>query len=256
MSLEVDALKIEISNYLEKNPNLTLNGLSSRCGISEPTLRRIMKGGLKKGPKAETLFEILSYIYREKSFENILERAPSSLKKVLSDYCGHIKELKNTTLSERLNQILKDEQCYIIFKLASFEGGVKLEYITYLFGMFADQKLQILFDQDFVYEENGNLYTKIKNYTLSNDYLKRNMKLMIDFLTVDPYQRKNKMLAYNFSDSLNEEGYQKMLDAVDSCVKEVIAIKNDPGLKGHIPAFCVLGADSMTTFEKNSTNFH
>ena len=80
MSVEILALQEEISTFLNKNKNLSLNALGQKCGVSEPTLRRIMKGQLKKAPKTTTVIEILSYIHKTKTVSKLIEVSPAALR--------------------------------------------------------------------------------------------------------------------------------------------------------------------------------
>ena len=57
-----DHLRLIITQYLEKRPQLSVNGISKRCNVSEPTLRRIMSGKVKTIPQITTLLDILTYI--------------------------------------------------------------------------------------------------------------------------------------------------------------------------------------------------
>ncbi len=81
-ALLMQQLQKEIQNYLDLHPRLSINALSLKSGVSEPTLRRIMNDQVKNVPTIENILAILNYIYKPQSLHHLL----SLVKAPLSEY--------------------------------------------------------------------------------------------------------------------------------------------------------------------------
>ena len=72
----IDQLSDIIVDYLKSNPRISLNGLSKRCQISEPTIRRIAKKQVKTVPTVSTVIDLLKTISRDDNVGNIIKMYP------------------------------------------------------------------------------------------------------------------------------------------------------------------------------------
>jgi len=112
-------LRDVLVKYLESRPHLTLNGLSKRCAVSEPTLRRIRKGQVKTIPSVSTIFELLSYLSGETQAKKIMACYPGPLQEYLSFKAQAIEDFQKIEFSDFLSVALKDPVKYVIYKLAA-----------------------------------------------------------------------------------------------------------------------------------------
>ena len=72
-SLILNQLQDSVLNYLNKNKNISLNGLAKRCSISEPTLRRINNGQIKTLPTLTTIVDLLCSLNKVDKIPELIE---------------------------------------------------------------------------------------------------------------------------------------------------------------------------------------
>lgn len=127
-------LRGELETYFGQNERLSLNSLSKRCGISEPTLRRIYKSKVKTLPNITTIFSLLTYLHGCTDLKVLLGKVPKNVSDFLNQKSDFIEELDEVTYSEDLTRSLSDPVRYLVFKLASNESGVCEDKVAELFG--------------------------------------------------------------------------------------------------------------------------
>ena len=77
--LLITHLQTVIRSYLDQHTRISLNGLSKRCSVSEPTLRRIMNGQVKTAPTLTTVVDILSTIGKESRLSKLIDMYPGPI---------------------------------------------------------------------------------------------------------------------------------------------------------------------------------
>ena len=174
----VEELAAVIRQHLDKYPRLSLNGLSKRCKVSEPTLRRIVKGQIKTTPTLTTVVDILSSINREPSIRRLSEMYPGAIGEVLKEGFSIIQDQNyDYQYVNDLNEHLADQQAYLIFKLAANRCGVTRQKIRELFGLVGEEKLNNLMMNDIIYQVDSTLHTKVKGFSLGHELFINHFKV-------------------------------------------------------------------------------
>jgi transcriptional regulator with XRE-family HTH domain len=248
-----------IKGHLNEHRNLSLNALSKRCRVSEPTLRRIVSGKVKTNPTVNTIVDILSSLSKETNITKLVDLYPGPLAESLRENFGTIigPEEYNYEFSEVLNRELKDPKRYLIFKLASNSNGVTRAKIRQLFGELGDQKCDDLINLDLIHEQwqknQRVLKTKVEGFYLHNDLFKQNFKALADYIDTSPKLGEQKNLFYNLSESVNEQALRDILNIQRQALKKMVKILNDEKSRGELPVFILNAIDTLDINEDSSS---
>lgn len=240
-----------IKGHLSEHRNLSLNALSKRCRVSEPTLRRIVSGKIKTNPTLNTIVDILSSLSKETNITKLIELYPGPLADSLKENFGAVigPEKYNYEYSEMLNRELDDPKRYLIFKLASNSSGVTRSKVRELFGELGDRKCDDLINLDLLHEnwENNQriLKAKVEGFYLHNDLFKQNFKALADFIDTSPQLGEQKNLFYNLSESVNEQALRDILNIQRQALKRIVKILNDEKSRGELPVFVLNAIDQI-----------
>ncbi len=246
----VTELRKIIQDYLENHQRVSLNGLSKKCQVSEPTLRRIMSGKIKTTPTLSTVVDILCTISKETKVQSLIKLYPGIIAEALKEgYSLLAEEEVPYQFSPELNEILTDEVRYIIFKLAANTAGVKRAKVRELFGIAGEEKLDELIARDLVYEElrlgERFIRTRIEGFSLGHEVFVSHFKACADFIDTRPQAGKKNNLYYNLSESINECGQREILNLQRQALKKIMQILNDDKYRGDIPVFVLSAIDSL-----------
>lgn len=246
-------LQTLIKAHLSEHRNLSLNALSKRCRVSEPTLRRIVGGKVKTNPTVNTIVDILSSLSKETNIAKLVELYPGPLADSLKENFGAVigPEKYNYEYSEILNRELKDSERYLIFKLASNSKGVTRAKVRQLFGDRGDQKCDDLINLDLLHEEWKDsqrvLRTKVEGFYLHNDMFKQNFKALADYIDTRPKLGEQTNLFYNLSESVNEQALRDILNIQRQALKKIVKVLNDDKSRGELPVFVLNAIDLLDT---------
>ena len=250
-------LQALLSEFLEKHPNMTINGLSKRCSVSEPTLRRIKNGQVKTLPSVTTIVDILSYISKEKTIVRLVEKYPGPIADFLKEKIPQTNNSKTPEYSELLNRTLKDPVKYIIYKLAANDTGVDLEKIVEFFGRYGENHLDELLQQNLVEQRGDRYFAKIENFVLSHDLFVSHFKTVADF--IKPHKlitasKSHSPLFANYSGSLNKKAYSTILNIQRAAFKKIISVLVDEKSSGEIPTFIIGAVDTLDSKSADEFN--
>lgn len=240
-----------IKSHLSEHRNLSLNALSKRCRVSEPTLRRIVSGKVKTNPTVNTIVDILSSLSKETNIAKLVELYPGPLAESLKENFGAVigPEKYNYEYSEVLNRELKDPKRYLIFKLASNTSGVTRAKIRQLFGELGDQKCDEMINLNLLHESwednQRTLKTKVEGFYLHNDLFKQNFKALADFIDTRPKLGEQKNLFYNLSESVNDQALRDILNIQRQALKKIVKVLNDEKSRGDLPVFVLNAIDQL-----------
>ena len=237
-----------IQDYLKDHPKLTLNGLSQRCAVSEPTLRRICKGQIKTQPSPTTVLDILSYFCKSNKINIVADSYPGPATEFLKQKMSQVPEVENPTYSEELNEHLQDPINYIIYKLAANSSGVKEEKLINLFGNYGVSKIEELLVKGLIKRKGDSCFAENTNFILSHDLFNNHFKAMADF--IKPHKLANSTRAYsplfaNYSSSVNKHAYASIVRIQRQALKQVIKIMMDKDSQGDIPTFALTAVDTL-----------
>jgi predicted HTH transcriptional regulator len=235
-----------LKTYLSVKKHRTLNSLSKKCTISEPTLRRIYKGQIKTLPNSTTILDILSTISGQKNIAAIAKQYPGPVAKYIEDLLPQSNDC-NTEYNAELHAELKDSVNYIIYKLASNANGVMDTKINELFGAYGVNMAQSLLEKKYLKRINGTYYSNVKNFTLSQEHFIKNFKTLSDFIKTQNSVSKEQLhsLLANYSESVSPQAYKEIITLQKKTLKKIRSIMSSESSRGHIPLFLLLAIDTL-----------
>ncbi len=248
----IDSASLQLQNilvrYLQSRPHLSLNGLSKRCAVSEPTLRRIRKGQLKTLPSVSNIMEILRYISQKSEASEIIKFFGGPLEEYLDEKLPQIDTYKKIEVSQHLTQVLKDPVKYLIYKLSVNTEGVGLEKVVEMFGSYGEKQLLSLVQEDLVEKRGPHYFGKIEYFALSHEVFIDHFKCTADFIKPHKLANSKKSLSPHFANSstgLNKKGYAEVLKIQRAALKKVRKVMADSKFLGSIPTFYIGAIDTI-----------
>ena len=228
-----------IKDYLAKHPNLSVNSLADRCGLSESTLRRMTVGKTKTYPNPGNVSNLLVYIYDAPVLNDALKTAPQ----VIQDFIQ--KEYKFSDLdptrtprniSDSVLEIFKDKVNYLIYTLASHRQSMSRQLITKKFGDIGTQSINRMIDAGLLTEKNGFLEIVDKYLKIPPARFLDNFKYFADQMNENtPHQLPNlRLIGY---EGLNEKAYLEILAIQRDALLKMAKIWNDPQSNGDLRFF-------------------
>jgi hypothetical protein len=232
--------------YLNQRTHMSLNSLSKKCSVSEPTLRRIMKGQIKTLPNVTTVLDILTYVSGEKNTFSIAEKYPGPIADFLKEMLPHVMEC-HTNYDVALNNELKHPTKYLIYKLASNSSGVKPQKIQELFGSHGMIFLQELVDKNYVILKDEVYISSSDSFTSSHEDFVEKFKTVSDFIKVQNNETNVSLnpLFVNYSNSVSAEVYKEVISLQRRTLKKIRTLLSDDRASGDIPLFLLLAVDTL-----------
>jgi hypothetical protein len=242
----LSALQNALQEYLDEKPTRSLNGLSKRCTVSEPTLRRILKGQIKTLPTATTILDILTTLTGEKNTVRIAEKYPGPISDYLESILPQFQDV-STEYDSNLNEELKDPVKYVIYKLSSNSSGLKTNKLSDLFGRHGIQVAESLIEKNYLFKTKDVYYSKIKNFTINQENFVNNFKLIADFIkTQNPLSKTSlQTVLANYSESVSTDAYKEIISVQKKALQKIRNIMSDESSKGSIPLFLLLAIDTL-----------
>jgi hypothetical protein len=239
-------LREVLEKYLQEAPRRSLNGLSKRCTVSEPTLRRILRGQIKTLPQISTVLDVLTTVSGEKNSRKLAEIFPGQIAKYLNETAPHMAET-NADYDPALNLELKNPTAYLIYKMASNRQGVSREKVSELFGAQGLFNLESMTKKGFVVEKDDRYFGSSRNFTGSYEDFLNNFKSVANFIKTKDFDNKANLnpVLVNYSESISEEAYREVVNIQKAAHKKIRAILADENSKGPIPAFLLVALDTL-----------
>lgn len=236
-----------LETHMSMHPNLSVNHLSKKCGVSEPTLRRLHNRQLKRLPTSTNILKLLSHIAKKDRVSELVDFFPGALMDYIKESMTQILESDFSDVTDLTDQ-LKNPMAYLIYKIAATNGGITQEKIVQLFGMYGEQQLNRLLEQELIYEEENTFLAKHKKFSLAPEVFKGHLKATADFikpdnLTNSPY--KYSQTFYNMSSSVNINAYAKILKVKRTAIRKIRDILFNEKSTGDIPIFVIGAIDSL-----------
>lgn len=235
-----------LSAYLAENPRRSLNGLSKRCTISEPTLRRLLKGQVKTLPNVTTVLDVLAAVSGEKSVRRIAEIYPGAIARYLEAMAPHFED-QDTQYDPELNLEMRNSTAYLIYKLAANHTGVGRAKVIELFGAQGNQVLENLERKGYIALQDGIYKAVSKNFTGSHGEFVFNFKAVADFIKVRDLSGTTHLdpLLVNYSESISPEAYREIVTIQKAALRKIRAILANPSSTGQVPAFLLMAFDTL-----------
>ncbi len=247
-------LKQLIENYLEKHPHISLFALSKKMSIGDATLRRVMNGSLKSSPEPNTVLNIVSILYREKNIKKLTKIINDPIKGYLETAFSHFifeEHFSNDELSylPELNQILKDFDFYLIYKLAANKTGTDRIKINELLGHWGNKKVNELIQFGYITENHlGELHACNKVFSIDPATALLHASELIRFFKLHQVEL-GRNLFFSLSESLNENGISIIKKIQKEALVQIHNIMKNSTYQGEIPYFCL---NMLETLELNS----
>lgn len=239
-------LQAILKDWLAQNPRRSLNGLSKRCTVSEPTLRRILKGQIKTLPNVTTVLDVLTTITGEKSSRKIAEMFPGPIASYINEMSPHLEDC-DVDYDPTLNVELRNPTTYIIYKLASNNSGVLKNKVLELFGAQGLFYLDNLEKKGYVAEKDGAFFATSQNFSGNHGDFVTNFKAVADFLKTRISNAKPNLnpLLVNYSESISGEAYKEIVAVQKLALKKIRMILSDPASAGTLPVVMLMGLDTL-----------
>jgi hypothetical protein len=244
-------LQTVLNCFLENHKNLSLNGLSKRCGVSEPTLRRLAKAQIKTTPSISVVLCLLSYIAKEERIDKLADLYPGAIGRFLKQNLP-MTSLTQVSLefSKKLNSALRDPTCFLIYSLAANGDGVDTTTLQQLFGLHGVNLAENLCVEQLLECKNNRFYAVIENYTLDHSHFVQQFKALADFIKPNRYSVAEPCLSpfyHTLTNGVSAEAFKKIQKIQSQALKKSAEVMFAPENKGTIPAFLLLALDTVAT---------
>ncbi|EQC50502.1 hypothetical protein [Bacteriovorax sp. DB6_IX] len=199
---------------------------------------------MKNDPAPHTVLNIVSALTNEKRLDRLVKAYDGSIREYLQESFGNFLDEIDTHYKLDLNDILKDQITYFIYKLAANRKGTDIVDINYTFGKLGVDKLQYLLEKGLVFEEAGRIHASEKNFSLDVSVAASHLPELVKYYK--PHQvGKGQNLFYSMSETINEDGIRKIKEIQKEAIKKIHAIMNSPFYEGDIPFFTLDLCDTL-----------
>lgn len=243
-----EQLQNVVCNYLDNHPNISINALAKRSGVAATTIRRIVKQETKKSIAPHTVLNLVSSISKEKRLGKLIGMFDGPLGELLKENFSAFAEEGGNSLDgcfdHRLNAVLSDPIAYFVYKLTSNRTGIAKEIVQELYGRNGMTKLNELTELALVEEKDGIFFATEKNFSLSVDIAAKHLPELVKFYKPNQIELTRNMF-YSLSETLNEDGIQKIKEIQKEAVKKTYQIMQSPFYEGEIPYFTVQVCDTL-----------
>ena len=238
-------LKAVVDDYFVKYPHMSLNAFSLKSGVAPTTLRRIVAGTIKNEPAPHTVLNIVSALTNEKKLSTIVNAFEGPIQEYLNDSFGNFLTEINTHYQLDLNEVLKDEITYFVYKLSANRKGTDRVSVQHMFGKLGVDKLNFLVKKGLVIENEGEVHAVEKNFSLDVEIAASHLPSMVKFYKPHNVE-KGQNLFYTLSETLNEDGIRKIKEIQKEAIKKIYAVMNSPFYEGEIPFFTLDMCDTLS----------
>lgn len=240
-------LKSVIDDYLHSSKYLSVSGFSKKCGVSEPTVRRILTGKIKTLPQVSTVLDILSYVSGETSAKKLATLYPGPIAEYLKDRIPQLQSF-DPVYNPQLNRELENQVKYIIFKLSLNDSGVSVDKVKELYGKMGENYLIELEQKGFIAKE-GDVYRSVfESFSADLAQFTNHFKATADFIKVkasSSLQDALKPIIANYSWEVSKEQYKKVQKIQSAALAKIREVLKEPGHKGEIPMFLLAALDTL-----------
>lgn len=234
-----------VCNYLDSHPNISINGLAKRSGVAATTIRRLINQETKKSIAPHTVLNLVSSITKEKRLGKLLTMFDGELGELLKDnFSAFADEAVDASFDQKLNDVLNEPIAYFVYKLCSNRTGVAQEFIEEVFGKVGLQKAMALQDLELIEENEGVFKSTEKNFSLDISIAAKHLPELVKYFKPDQIELKKNMF-YSLSESVSEEGIQKIKEIQKEAVQKTYQVMQSPFYEGEIPYFTVQVCDTL-----------
>jgi len=241
----IDELERILSEYLKSRPHMSLSAVSRRSKVSEPTLRRIKNKQFRTLPTHTTILNFLTYMSGETSIPRIIETYRGPIAEYLKESIPQ--QSFSAEYDVKLNNLLKDNTAYCIFKLCASSSGVSSRRVLRLFGEVGLHSLKSLEANGYVTVKEGVYYSSVEWFILDPEQINEKFQFLSQFIKIqpnidDPYLRS---IHGNYNCSVTPEAYRNIAKLQGKFLKKVRDIIEDDSSHGSIPLMLLSALDTL-----------
>lgn len=241
----IQALQNLISSYMSKNSSLTINALAQRSQVPVTTLRRLMSGQQKNEIAPHSVLNLVSYLLREKNLKELLTKVEPSIAEFLQKHFGNfIFASESRVYSADLNQELKDQTKYLIYKLAANHDGTDMMTVVENFGSHGKKKVEEMLGKGLLEQRGERLHAREKNFSIDLTIAADHLPALVGFYKPESIA-EGKNTFFSMSEALNMDAIQEIKKLQRKCVMDIHAIMNKEENFGDIPYFTINLAETM-----------
>lgn len=240
----IEELKRIIGDYIVENDNISVNQLSKDIGVSEPTLRRVVKGVTKNAPSSQFVVRVLKKISGSKSTAKLLDLYPGVISEFLESDANILKTPKdNLEYRNQLQKFLSNPEVYHIVAMAGCHNGVSEDQIEQTFGFEGVKILLALYKYEMITKEEDRYHLLKKDIMFHKSYFPGIMHRAIDLLEMEKSYPEVPTYFYTWTESLNDEGLEKLREMQKQAYMNMVKVLKDEKYHGDKPAFIFGGLD-------------
>ena len=246
-------LRLLTNAYLDKHPGLTLNSLSSRCGVPATTMRRLMKGSATTDTSElapHAVLSLVSYLLKEKKISALLKKTDGAIAELLNrcfDQFIFSEEKSSHQLDNDLNTLLRDKTTYLIYKLAANRCGTSIDDIKNIFGLTGLKKLFDLIEKNWLVSDTQNseiFHAKEKDFSLDLALAHELSHSLVDYYKPQDIEAGFNLF-YSLSEGMNKSGILKIKEIEKEAIKKIFETMNDKQYLGPIPYYALIISDIL-----------
>lgn len=240
----INELQSIIEKYISDNDNISVNQLSKDIGVSEPTLRRVVKGVTKNAPSSQFVVRVLKKVSGTKSTAKLLELYPGVISDFLENEANILKTPKdNVEYKRQLEKFLSNPEVYHIVALAGCHDGVTEDQVEATFGFEGVKILLALYKYEMISKDEDRYHLLKKDIIFHKSYFPAIMHRAIDLLEMEKTYPEVPTYFYTWTESLNEEGLEKLRELQKQAYSNMLKVLRDEKYHGDKPAFIFGGLD-------------
>ena len=160
-------------------------------------------------------------------------------------FAPYIEENMPHEMDNDLNAVLTDQVSYFIYKLAANRKGTSRAQVLDMYGKMGMERLEKLISLNYIKEDKGELHATKKDFSLDVEIAASHLPEMTKFYKPQLVSEGNNLF-YTLSETLTEEGIQKIKEIQKEAVKRVYDIMRSPFYEGDIPYFTLQLCDTLS----------
>ena len=240
-----EQLQTMVCDYLDTHPNISINGLAKRSGVAATTIRRLINQETKKSIAPHTVLNLVSSISKEKRLGKLLTMFEGELGELLKDnFSAFADEAVEASYDQQLSAVLSEPTAYFVYKLCSNRTGISHEIIKEIFGAVGLQKIEQLLELNLIEAKDDNYHAKEGNFSLDVKIAAKHLPELMKYYKPSQIEMKKNMF-YSLSESISEEGIQKIKEIQKEAVQKTYQVMQSPFYEGDIPYFTVQVCDTL-----------
>lgn len=238
-SLDIAAqVAADLEKYLSFFPNrsFALRNLSKETGLSEKTLRRLLKK--ENVPSNQTLFKLYFVFTKADSEDEVLDICPAVIKDRLKGFKPDSFQKIHNKDFDFLEVIKTDPIVGEIYLLLGTKK-VDLSHIVYHYGQYGSRALEKLVNLNIAQKVDHSLYTLSPKQPYLNASLLKELGIRMTrtFLKEEAAAIEGTNFIALYAESLNKEGRKKWLEIENNAFQEKMKIASLNEYKGDISVF-------------------